>query len=56
MILLIQDADHQPLSEPIPLNFSVLSTEAAKPQIISVLSPEEAGISVESVLEEWITL
>lgn len=56
MILLIQDADHQPLAEPIPLNFSVLPTDSSKPQIVGVLSPEEEGISVESILEEWVTL
>jgi len=56
MILLIQGANHQSLPEPIPLNFSVLSPETTKPQIVGVLSPEEAGITVESVLEEWVTL
>lgn len=56
MILLIQDATHQPLSEPIPLNFSVLTPDNTKPQIVGVLSPEEAGIKVETVLEEWVTL
>ncbi|MGD9851920.1 MAG: HD-GYP domain-containing protein [Nitrospirales bacterium] len=56
MILLIQDANHQPLLEPIPLNFSVLSPQTTKPQIVGVLSPEEAGITVESVLKEWVTL
>lgn len=56
MILLIQDANHHPLAEPIPLNFSVLPPETTKPQIVGVLSPEEAGVTVESVLEEWVTL
>lgn len=56
MILLVQDANHQLLAEPIPLNFSVISSETTKPQIVGVLSPEEAGIEVETVLEEWVTL
>lgn len=55
-ILLIQNADHQPLSEPIPLNFSVLPPDLPKPEIVGVLSPEEVGIKVDSALEDWVTL
>jgi HD-GYP domain-containing protein (c-di-GMP phosphodiesterase class II) len=55
-ILLIQDAAHQPLSEPIPFNFSVLSSHGPRPEIVQVLPPEQMGIELDSALEGWITL
>lgn len=55
-ILLIQDAAHRPLSEPIPFNFSVLSTDGSRPEIVQVLSPEQVGIELDSALEDWMTL
>lgn len=55
-ILLIQDALHQPLSEPIPFNFSVLSSQESRPEIVRVLAPEQVGIDLDSALENWMTL
>jgi HD-GYP domain-containing protein (c-di-GMP phosphodiesterase class II) len=55
-ILLIQDAIHQPLSEPIPFNFSVLSSREPRPEIVRVLPPEQVGIDLDSALENWMTL
>ena len=55
-ILLIQDADHKPLPEPIPFNCSVLGSESPSPEIVKILSPEEAGIQLDTVLEDWVTL
>jgi hypothetical protein len=55
-ILLIQDAAHQPLSEPIPFNFSVLGADTPNPEIVKILLPEEAGIQLNAVLEDWVTL
>jgi len=55
-ILLIQDASHQPLSEPIPFNFSVLGEENPGPEIVKILMPEEAGIQLDVALEDWVTL
>lgn len=55
-ILLIQDAAHQTLSEPIPFNFSVLGTDSPSPEIIKIIAPEEAGIQLDTALEDWVTL
>lgn len=55
-ILLIQDAAHQPLAEPIPFNLSVLSSHEPRPEIVQVLPPEQQGIQLEAVLEGWVTL
>ncbi len=55
-ILLIQDADHRPLLEPIPFNFSVLSPDGLHPEIVKVLPPEQVGIALDSALEDWMTL
>lgn len=55
-ILLIQDAIHQPLPEPIPFNFSVLSSHESRPEIVRVLAPEQVGIDLDSALENWMTL
>ncbi|MBA3967222.1 MAG: DUF3391 domain-containing protein [Nitrospirales bacterium] len=55
-ILLIQDAIHQPLPEPIPFNFSVLSSHGPRPEIVRVLAPEQVGIDLDSALENWMTL
>ena len=55
-ILLIQDATHQPLPEPIPFNFSVLNADTPSPEIVKILLPEEAGIQLDAVLEDWVTL
>ncbi len=55
-ILLIQDAKHQSLPEPIPFNFSVLESGSTNPEIISVLPPEKVGIQLESALDSWVTL
>jgi HD-GYP domain-containing protein (c-di-GMP phosphodiesterase class II) len=55
-ILLIQDAAHQPLTDPIPFNFSVLGTEIPGPEIVKILSPEDAGIQLDTALEDWVTL
>jgi len=55
-ILLIQDATHRPLSEPIPFDFSVLTSNEARPEIVRVLPPEQVGIDLDSALEDWMTL
>ena len=55
-ILLIQDAAHQPLPEPIPFNFSVLGAENPSPEIVKILPPEEADIQLHAALEDWVTL
>ncbi len=55
-ILLIQDAIHQPLPEPIPFNFSVLTSHEPRPEIVRVLAPEQVGIDLDSALENWMTL
>ncbi len=55
-ILLIQDAAHQDLSEPVPVNFSVLPAHEPRPEIVQVLSPAQMGIEVDSALEDWLTL
>jgi HD-GYP domain-containing protein (c-di-GMP phosphodiesterase class II) len=55
-ILLIQDAAHQPLPEPIPFNLSVLSPRESRPEIVQVLQPEQAGVDLDSALENWMTL
>jgi len=55
-ILLIQDSAHQPLPDQIPFNFSVLSSDDPRPEIVQVLPPEDIGIDLDSALEDWITL
>ncbi|WP_447963050.1 HD-GYP domain-containing protein [Nitrospira sp. Ecomares 2.1] len=55
-ILLIQDEIHRPLPEPIPFNFSVLSSHEPRPEIVRVLAPEEVGIDLDSALKNWMTL
>jgi HD-GYP domain-containing protein (c-di-GMP phosphodiesterase class II) len=55
-ILLIQDAEHRPLLEPIPFNFSVLSPDGLHPEIVKVLAPEQVGIALDTALEDWMTL
>ncbi len=55
-ILIIQDAAHQPLPEPIPFNFSVLETDTPSPEIVKILMPDEVGIQLDTVLEDWVTL
>ncbi len=55
-ILLIQDAAHQTLPEPIPFNFSVLSPHGPRLEIVKVLPPEQVGIDLDSALEDWMTL
>jgi HD-GYP domain-containing protein (c-di-GMP phosphodiesterase class II) len=55
-ILLIQDSAHQPLSEPIPFNFSILSKDGSGPEIVKILAPEEVGIQLDTALEDWVTL
>lgn len=55
-ILLIQDADHQPLPEAIPFNCSVLGAKVPSPEIVKILSPEEAGIQLNTALEDWVIL
>ena len=54
-ILLIQDAAHEPLPEPIPFNFSVLGADNPSPEIVKILPPEEAGMEL-AALEDWVTL
>ena len=55
-ILLIQDASHQPFDEPIPFNCSVTGSENPGPEIVKILPPEEAGIQLNTALEDWVTL
>ncbi len=55
-ILLIQDAAHQPLPEPIPFNFSILETDTSSPKIVKILVPDEVGIHLDTALEDWVTL
>ena len=55
-ILLIQDANHQPLPDPIPFNFSVMSVNSPSPEIVQILPPEQVGVNLDSVLENWVTL
>lgn len=55
-ILLIQDAAHQPLPEPIPFNFSVLEKNTSRPEIVKILMPDEVGIQLDIALEDWVTL
>ena len=55
-ILLIQDAAHQPLPEPIPFNFSVLEKDSSSPEIVKILMPDEVGIQLDTALEDWVTL
>ncbi len=55
-ILLIQDAAHQPLPEPIPFNFSVLGADSPSPEIVKILLPEDVGIQLDTALEDWVTL
>jgi hypothetical protein len=44
------------LSEPIPFDFSVLTSNEARPEIVRVLPPEQVGIDLDSALEDWMTL
>lgn len=55
-ILLIQNSAHQPFSEPIPFNFSVLGTESQGPEIVKILPPEEIEFQMDALLEDWVTL
>ena len=55
-ILLIQDAKHQPLPDPIPFNFSVMSGDLPSLEIVKVLPPEQVGIELDTALENWVTL
>ena len=55
-ILLIQDATHKPLPEPIPFSFSVLGADNPSPEIVKILPPEEVGIQLDTALEDWVTL
>ena len=55
-ILLVQDSTHQPLPEPIPFNFSVLEINSPSPEIVKIVPPEEVGIQLDALLEEWVTL
>ncbi len=55
-ILLIQDAAHQTLPEPIPFNLSVMDANSSSPEIVKILMPDEVGIQLDTALEDWVTL
>ena len=55
-ILLIEDSNRKPFSEPVPVNFSVITPETSRPEIAKVLDPEQLGIRVEQVLANWVLL
>lgn len=55
-LLLIQDANHQTLAEPIPFNFSGISEKGPCPEITKILQPEQVGIQLDAALADWVTL
>jgi len=55
VVLVIQDPEHRPYRDPIPVNFSPPSTGEEPLQITTVLDAEEEGVSVDEVLANWMT-
>jgi cyclic di-GMP phosphodiesterase len=56
VVLVIQDPNHRPYENPIPINFSARMPEESTLQITEVLDAEKEGVSVEEVLADWVAL
>lgn len=56
IVLLIEDADRRPLSEPILVRFSTDDSQKMQPEIVNVLDPEREGIQIDHMLANWVAL
>lgn len=56
VVLVIQDPDHRPYKDPIPVNFSTHLPEENPIQITQVLDAEQEGVPIEEVLADWVAL
>ncbi|RMH37352.1 MAG: HD-GYP domain-containing protein [Nitrospirae bacterium] len=55
ILLLIQDANRHPLSEPVPFRLSSDGNSSQR-EIVSVLDPERESIRVDRLLADWVSL
>jgi len=56
VVLVIQDADHRPYKDPIPMNFATRAPDEQPLQITNVLDADKEGVSVDEVLADWVAL
>ncbi|MDA0739801.1 MAG: DUF3391 domain-containing protein [Nitrospirae bacterium] len=56
VVLVIQDPDHRPYTDPMPINFASILPEKNHIQITQVLDAEKEGVHVEEVLADWVAL
>jgi len=56
VVLVIQDPNHRPYKEFIPINFATRLPEENPIQITQVLDAELEGVPVEEVLADWVAL
>ena len=56
IVLVIQDPDHRPYEDPIPMNFATRSPGEESIQITQVLDAEREGVAVDEVLANWVAL
>ena len=56
VVLVIQDPEHRPYKDPIPMNFATRSSEEQQLKITNVLDAEKEGVSVDEVLADWVAL
>lgn len=56
VVLVIQDSDHRPYAEPIPINFAARLAHEEPLQITQVLDAEQEGVIVDQVLADWVAL
>lgn len=56
VVLVIQDPEHRPYQDPMPMNFATRSHGEEPIQITSVLDAEQEGVSVDEVLADWVAL
>ena len=56
VVLVIQDENHRPYSEPIPLNFAEHLPEGKPLEITQVLDANQEGVHVDEVLADWVAL
>ncbi len=56
VVLVIQDPEHRPYKDPIPMNFATRSPEEQQLKITNVLDADQEGVSVDEVLADWVAL
>lgn len=56
MVLLTHGPDHRAYEEPMPVNLAAGPAENPPLEIVDVLDPEDAGVNVEAVLADWVSI